>query len=1131
MNPSEPDPTVEPSNLFVPLVPKVDAALHDHPTSELSKESIEELSPEELTQFEGTRRQLELLYKASASPTTAWQSPDSSNFRRDIVSDAGGDDFDFSIDLNAQSLLGIHDAHFGRFEVLRSLGMGGEGVVFLARDPVLDRLVALKVPRPDVLLHSSRRKRFLTEGRAAALLTHPNIVTVFESGEVGTVCYLAQDYITGPSLSAWLRDHPQPVSPLVAVRLMLQLAEAVALAHSRQILHRDIKPGNILLAPLTSAAPLDDISDFVPKLSDFGMAKLVQDQGQTQTGTLLGTPAYMSPEQAAGSKELIAEASDIYGLGAVLYELLTHHPLYRGKSALETIHQVLQHDPPNPCTIVPGIPRDLEAICLKCLRREPQDRYRTSQELADDLRRFLENRPVVARPRSVSTTVYRWSRRNPVVVALLLTVILAVISLLVGSLWFSAQLKESLQIAQKHQQELQVRTLALRQRVYAADLHQASEAWQDGKATEARQRLEACIPLPGEADLRSFPWWMLSHQIQKRSHVIGTFEKGAMSASVAINPEGDVVACGEPDGVIRLRSLPAGQLIGELRGHARGTINALHFSPIADEQLLVSAGDDGTVRVWDLKPQKELHALLGHQGRVFDVKFIGKHAEAIASGGADRVVRIWDRHSGRLLSELSGHSDTVRSLQEQSDTGVLFSAAQDSTIRLWDWRSAQPDFHLPEGQLLLPQYFSWARSLALSPDGTELVTGFRSGHLVRWNVAAKDSRFGSILRDQEFASGIRTVTWRDNQTLVVGFADSRMLLKRKAILDGGDDEFLAGHSDWILGIDVVPGGKGLVSISKDGAIRLWPGEEIDGTIRIASQHDHLQSTPSWHDSILTVVMSGEVFGYAMPEGTQIFRLTIDDIPPDAWTCRTVDGARLLTTERSTLGTYLTSFEIATGERVWQLPLVSHYPSNGSLSPDGKRAFLCVNNELWSVDVEKGERLWLTNHPRAVTDIQFVPRGDFVVTVCADGVIRIWNSSTGQLLQERPAHQNSAQKLAVSQDGQLLATAGEDLRARVWQMSDGKEIASFGLTSELAALYFADEGRTLIAHDNNQLRFWSVPNKAEVLRWHLLSKWSRTTMSQDTKTIAVQDGRSIRLFRGDRFATGGQASHSQTRPAQ
>ena len=167
----------------------------------------------------------------------------------------------------------------------------------------------------------------------------------------------------------------------------------------------------------------------------------------------------------------------------------------------------------------------------------------------------------------------------------------------------------------------------------------------------------------------------------------------------------------------------------------------------------------------------------------------------------------------------------------------------------------------------------------------------------------------------------------------------------------------------------------------------------------------------------------------------------------------------------------------------------------------------------------------------MTDIQFVPRGDFVVTVCADGVIRIWNSSTGQLLQERPAHQNSAQKLAVSQDGQLLATAGEDLWARVWQMSDGKEIASFGLTSELAALYFADEGRTLIAHDNNQLRFWSVPNKAEVLRWHLLSKWSRTTMSQDTKTIAVQDGRSIRLFRGDRFATGGQASHSQTRPAQ
>ena len=177
--------------------------------------SLAKLSPQERSKLEQSCRQLELLYAKSPQNGTSQE---------------------------WDGHLGILDSHFGRFEVIRGLGMGGEGVVFLARDPVLDRLVALKVPMPGALMDVSRRHRFLTEGRASALLTHPNIVTVFESGEVGTICYLAQDYIRGPSLAAWLQDHPQPVTPFVAARVMLQLADAVALAHSRKILHRDIKP-------------------------------------------------------------------------------------------------------------------------------------------------------------------------------------------------------------------------------------------------------------------------------------------------------------------------------------------------------------------------------------------------------------------------------------------------------------------------------------------------------------------------------------------------------------------------------------------------------------------------------------------------------------------------------------------------------------------------------------------------------------------------------------------------------------------------------------------------------------------------------------------------------------------------
>ena len=1096
---------------FESLLLEIDAALHQGETPQLDERLLRDMSLEERRRLEKARDQLERLYA------------ECSNVRRrrnghGSPHEIGKQTAETSASLDSRpeipANLELAGAFFGRFEVIRPLGMGGQGVVFLAREPILDRLVALKVPRPDVLAEPTLRKRFLREGRASALLIHPNIVTVFESGEVGTVCYLVQDYIAGPSLATWLHDHPHAIPPVTVAKIILALAEAVAVAHGRQILHRDIKPGNILMTPTTTDASMDDLGDFTPKLFDFGLAKILEDQGSTQTEGILGTPAYMAPERAAGCGDLIGVTSDLYSLGAVLYELLTHRPPYQAATPLATLNQVLNQDPRPPRSIVPGVPRDLEAICLKCLRRDPRERYLTGLELADDLRRFLDGGSVLARPRSVWRTFCKWSRKNPTVALLSTAFFLTLTSLLAGSLWFSAQLTESLKISKKHEQELQNRSKSLRQRVYVDDQSHAADAWQSGDLNETRRRLDACLPQEGESDLRTFPWWMLNHQLENQSRVIGTIRPGIMSASVAVSPSQKFVACGEPDGVIRLRSIPDGQLIAELRGHLPGEINSLQFSPVAEETVLVSAGSDGTARVWDLATYEECQVLRLHRGIVYDAKFLGGDSSTIATAGEDRVIRIWDRKSGKLQCELKGHTDTIRSLQEQPQAGILFSAAEDGSVRVWDWRSAKPDERLAGGRLFSPYPDIWARAIALSPDGTRIVAGFRSGRWIHWNADPNRGDYGKIVRDQQFPGGIRSLAWIDDRKLIVGFGDSRILLERRADLPEGDYQFLGGHSDWILSLGVVPGRSEFVSISKDGAIRLWPEAEIDGTIQVPSEIGHVETQPQWQNSILTIAARKAVFGFSMPEGTQRFKVSINETLPGAWGSCTPDGSKFVITERTDQGLYLFSaIDVMTGERSWQLSIADSYPASGCFSTDGKWIYVEMDREIWSVDVATGALRWKASHPLGVRDVKFLRHEQAVATVCLDGHIRFWDALTGRMEREQRVHQNAAQALAVSESGRLVATAGEDLRARVWRISDWKEMASFRLRAEIETLYFADNDQTLISQGSDEFKFWNIPDQMEVIQAFSLPKFSKTTISPDHRTIAVQTDRSIRLLRG------------------
>jgi eukaryotic-like serine/threonine-protein kinase len=345
---------------------------------------------------------------------------------------------------NAYSITG--DLHrIGRFEIIRELGRGSHGVVFLARDPALSREIALKVPRPEAILTPQLRSRFLREGKAAARLNHLNILPVHEAGEAGPICYLVQSYCSGLSLAAWLAQQNDPVPCELAARIVAELADGVDHAHQQGVLHRDIKPANVMLevrpecgvrspvseispkskvqspkseasafetspSPLaTHRSPLGGLPPFTPKLADFGLAKALDDDATATLGAI-GTATYMPPEQARGDSSLVGPWSDVYSLGAMLYELLTRRPPIVGVNQLETLRLIASIDPRPIRELRGDVPRELEAICLKCLEKSPDLRYAT----AADLRRFLAGENVAASPANRGRRALRRLRRQPV---------------------------------------------------------------------------------------------------------------------------------------------------------------------------------------------------------------------------------------------------------------------------------------------------------------------------------------------------------------------------------------------------------------------------------------------------------------------------------------------------------------------------------------------------------------------------------------------------------------------------------------------------------------------------------------------------------------------------------------------
>ncbi|MBA4063209.1 MAG: hypothetical protein C0501_05750 [Isosphaera sp.] len=580
----------------------------------------------------------------------------------------------------------------GRFELRRQLGKGGCGIVFLAYDPKLEREVALKIPRPEMLLSPDARRRLVREALAAAGFDHPNLVPVYESSEVGPVCFIATAYCPGLTLGEWLDRQTFPVPVRQAARLLATLAEAVQHAHDRGVLHRDLKPNNVILQgtrddpedqePPPGAVPLRG-EHFVPRIVDFGLAKLLERGGPAETGTrqILGTPKYMAPEQAQARHDDVGPAADVYALGVILYELLTGRAPYEGNTDVEVLRQAIEGDPTRPRHLRPDLPRDLEAICLKAMDRSPGRRYRTAIDYADDLRRFLDGKPTLARPLRWAGRAAKWLRRNDQAVAIGVVTTIAGVLLALGWWYVGENRKLNARLnARAPTPTATGPTRADLHREYGQAVRAAFLAWRAGDrqaAADAADRARDLTLTAGDkAD--DFPLRHLRRLLAAQKLAIAC-PAGAVTA-LAASGDGRLLASGHADGTLAVWDRATGDPVGSARAHD-GPVLAVGFDPTG---AVVTAAGPGDRKRWavaagGLGPGV---AAPGGPAPAYTPVPVARHESAVYTGGEDGVIRGWDGADGGLAVAAGGPPAVVAVGVRPDGSGFVLAAADGSVAEV-----------------------------------------------------------------------------------------------------------------------------------------------------------------------------------------------------------------------------------------------------------------------------------------------------------------------------------------------------------------------------------------------------------------------------------------------------------------
>jgi WD40 repeat protein len=867
---------------------------------------------------------------------------------------------------------------FGRFAIVCELGRGGFGIVFLAQDTVLGRQVALKVPRPEVLVTPEVRRRFLREAEAASRLDHPHIVPVFEVGEEGPVCYIASAYCEGKTLSHWLREQAEPVPIRIAGALVAALAAAVAHAHERGILHRDLKPSNILLqdgagSPWAKEGECRELG-FLPRICDFGLAKLLDQVSQeTCTGMPIGSPSYMAPEQAGGRVREHGRATDVYALGVILYELLTGQPPHRGQTDLETLRLVADQEPAAPRTLRGGLPRDLETVVLKCLAKRPTDRYASAAELHADLVRYLDGRPVQARPISLWERAAKWARRRPIHATMAVVLLAAVPGALGAFRWFEFR-QQSLAISLQEQSDREARNFE--RKLTMTQIGLAAAQVDHGEFDRARATLPALDALQVQGASREFAWSYLDRLVRPRPIKIPDLPQRVMGLSQS--QDGRLMALTDSTNgdtflfdreTSTLRKLIARK---QLRWCPRTV-----FSPdgriLATVAYGVSEKDrkKNKVNVWETNGGGELEGIADDFHLCYQILFSpdGGHLITVEAlpGGPITVVRIW------AISEQMKRITLVESLR-----GDALKARVSVDRRAADEDSRRP-FRLSDLLAITPDE---RQTVAVSLETGETLLYARSGY----NMAVcrvLDSEVIVVPRTNfDTAYGLTEL-----EEIV---RDARLLTRRarsKAI--GVDLPILAAR------------------FSRDG--------------RIVAAYDALKNRSPRGTIQVFDVATGE-------RGRRLARLDSSELQCFDFALR---GDALLLMSPGGSVWELPEWPLA-GHRkeVWGL----------AFAPDGRTLASSSDDhtiKLWNL-ASGHEMKTLAAHGSLVTEIAYSPDGKTLASAGWDKTVRLWEGSSGALVKTFLGHPAHVRVVAFSPDGKTLASACDGGEIRLWNVAMRRE---------------------------------------------------------------------------------------------
>jgi WD40 repeat protein/serine/threonine protein kinase len=946
------------------------------------------------------------------------------------------------------------------YKIVGILGRGGMGIVYKARQLKLDRFVALKMIIAGEHAHPDQLARFAVEARAVASLQHPNIVQIYEIGEHGGQPFFSLEYVAGGNLDKVLGRKPQPAR--AAAELVAILARAMQTAHQSGIVHRDLKPANILLTEQGQ-----------PKITDFGLAKELDTAvRQTRSGAVMGTPSYMAPEQAQGRIDRIGPVTDVYALGAILYEMLTGRPPFQGETPVDTILQVIGNEPVPPSRLQPKVPRDLETICLKCLEKDPARRYELSADLAEDLDRFLRLEPIRARPVGAGERFARWARRNPTLASVSATIALTILLAFIV-------------ITISRNQAITARNEANNAKDAAVRLADDNARLAEQERTQRQQsELQSAHLLYEQAyarcqqrDPRSLHW--LVHALE-HAHRVGAEEleisirrqlaawhrypftlqtmhqQGGEILCAAFSPDGRRAITGSTNGVAQIWDAQTGLPIGP-RFDPGGWVRAVAFSP--DGRKAVLGSDTWEAILWDVEKSKQI-ASLPHFGEVWVVGF-SPDGKKVFTGATDRLVRLWDAETGQLAKPTFTNTDLAGSLVAaavfRADGKVLAMSNATGKVRLWNAEN---------GQTLCPplQHGGRVEVLAFSPDGTALLTGSWDGTARRWDVNS-----GKELFRCQHGSNVNAVAFTpDGKRILTASADRSLRL-----WDAATGQPLASplwHDSVVVSLRCNAAGTRALTGSWDATARVWnlqPGEP--------------HGPPIHHPGSVRVALWS-------PDETRLLTAGADGIariwkaPPDPWISR-----------HPTAGTV---FHIASGPRRhscalatdtkaihrfdWRSQRMQAKPiqldqSATSLAHtrDGTTLLVATPGRVEHFDTESGNKRSTgfglpTNHNR----MTFSPSGSLIVAGTASGTIRCWDAVRGTPIGTPLEHGDLLFGLSFCADERSVVSWSRNGSTRVWDVRNSKPLPT-PVGRYTGACFHPDGRRLITASHDLAVRSWDV----------------------------------------------------------